>query len=175
MITQIMKKRLHRLGEKPACRQAGITKVAEIGLAVVLVLGLIGVGIVYAKEKAEAEIKKVETKEVIGEIISFSPMRNPKLIGVAYEKGDVGYDAFFEVDKDVKIVHKKSLDEIKLGDRVAVTYNEITQITEEGREQTKRVAKKIRFVKPATRKLRPEPGKTKESVDLEIKGLKGSE
>jgi len=168
MITQIRKERLRRF-------KAQIPQMMRVGLVVALVLGLAGAGVVYAKEKAEPEIKKIETKEVIGEIISFSPMKNPRFIGVAYEKGNVGYDAFFEIDKNVKIVHKRSLDEIKLGDRIAVTYNEITQITEEGREQTKRVAKKIRFVKPATRKLRPEPGETKESVDVEIKGLKGSE
>ena len=152
-----------------------ITQIVKVGLAIILVMGLVGARIVYAKEKAKVEIKKVETKEVIGEIISFSPIKNPKFIGVAYEKGDVGYDAFFEIDKNVKIVHKRSLDEIKLGDWVAVTYNEITQITEEGREQTKRVAKKIRFVKPAIRKVRPEVGETKKPENLGIKGFRSSE
>lgn len=132
---------------------------------------------VYGEEKEE--IIKVETKEITGEIISFSPMKNPKFIGVAYQAGDVGYDAFFKVDENVKIVHKRSLDEMKLGDMISVTYNEITQKTEGGREQTVRVAKTIRFIKPATREIRPELKKSRASenlrTDFEIKGYKSVE
>ncbi|HDN86214.1 MAG TPA: hypothetical protein ENG49_03215 [Candidatus Omnitrophica bacterium] len=151
------------------------------------ILGIVGLSLVcfiqgggrlYGKEK-EVEIIKVETKEITGEVVSFSPMKNPKFIGVAYQVGDVGYDAFFKVDENVKIVHKRSLDEIKLGDMVSVTYNEITQKTEGGREQTVRVAKTIRFIKPATREIRPELKKSKASenlkTDFEIKGYKSVE
>jgi len=166
MITQI-KVREHRL-IKP------ITLIGCLLLAVVFILGLVGT--VYAEEKPKTEIKKVETKVVSGEIISFSPMKNPKFIGIACEGEGGGYDAFFEIDKDVRIAHKRGLDEIKLGDRISITYEEATQVTEAGKEEVKRVAKVIKFVGPATRKLRREPGETKEpeeSFELEI--LRSSE
>jgi len=148
-----------------------------LGLVMVLGLVLMGAGEGYAKEKHEPEIINVETKEIIGEIISFSPMKNPKYIGVAFNEGGAGYDAFFEVDEKVKIAHKKSLDGIKLGDTVSVVYEEVTQVLENGREQIKRIAKLIKFVKPATRKLRPEVGGTKEPEEdePEIKGFKSLE
>ncbi len=147
-----------------------------VGLS--LICFIQGGGRLYGKEK-EVEIIKVETKEITGEVVSFSPMKNPKFIGVAYQVGDVGYDAFFKVDENVKIVHKRSLDEIKLGDMVSVIYEEITQKTEEGREQTVKVAKAIRFIKPAIREIRPELKKSKASenlkTDFEVKGYKSIE
>jgi hypothetical protein len=147
-----------------------------VGLAMVLVLGLTGAGAGYAKEKYEPKIINIDTKEIVGEIISFSPMRNPKYIGVAYNDRGAGYDAFFEVDENVKIAHKKNLDNIKLGDTVSVVYEEVTQVLENGRQQIKRIAKVIKFVKPAMRKLRPEPGETREpQEEWEIKDYKSWE
>ena len=149
-----------------------------VGLS--LICFIQGGGRLYGKEKKKkVEIIKVETKEVTGEVISLSPMKNPKFIGIGYQEGDKGYDTFFKVEKEVKIINKKSLEDIELGDMVSVIYKEITQKTEEGREQTVKVAKAIRFIKPAIREIRPELKKSKASenlkTDFEVKGYKSIE
>lgn len=126
----------------------------------VFIFGLLG-GAAYAKADSEAEITKVVTREVVGEIISFNPIKNPQFIGIASIRSDV----YLRIGEDIKVIHKDSLDEIKLGDRIVVTYDEVTEVTEEGKELTKRVAKVIRFVKPAMRKIRREPGDAGQSEE----------
>jgi uncharacterized protein YuzE len=130
----------------------------------------------YSKEKSKLNPNptiEIQTKEVIGEIISLTPLKNPKLIGIAYEKEGVGEDIFFEIDKNVKVVHKKNLDEIKLGDLVAITYEERIQVNKEGKEEVKKIAKIIRFVKTPINKLRVMP-EEKKKAPLEIKGLRSA-
>ena len=159
MKTQIFGKRLHRL-EKP------ITQI-KLLLVLILIAGLAGVA--YAEETPKAEIKKVVRKEVIGQLISRTPIKNPKSIGIACKNSN--RDAYFIVDEVSKVVNKKSLDEIRLGDTIAVTYDEVTEVTEEGREQARRTAKVIRFVGPATMKIRREPGEIAGSEELSILDL----
>lgn len=144
-------------GEKP--RMINQIFQTRLFLILILIAGLLG--IVYAEEEKKSEIVKVETKEVYGELISRKPMRNPKYIGVACRD----FDAYFKLDKDVRIVHKSSLDKIELGDTVAVIYDEITEITAKGREQTTRIVKTIKFVRQGRGDYpsRIAPGETKKS------------
>ncbi|RKX43693.1 MAG: hypothetical protein DRP27_07825, partial [Thermotogae bacterium] len=59
------------------------------------------------------------------------------------------------IDEKVKVEHRKSLEEIKPGDRVRVKYVETTEITEKG-EKSKRIAKVVTFVGLKVKGLRSE-------------------
>jgi hypothetical protein len=115
-----------------------------------MVLGLFCfVGMSQAQQGKEEEAV-VEIKQVQGEVSSLSPKNNPKYIGITYkedqERGTAEEIVLF-IDKDVKLVHKRKLDEIGIGDKVDVTYNEITTMTEEGQKKiNNRIAKVIGFV-----------------------------
>lgn len=147
-------------------------KLSLIYLTVVLVLGIIATSemaiqklssddsgffeyLAYAQEGQEAEakeekpepgIKGLVTQEVVGELICFSPIKNPRFVTIAVKGAD--YDACFEMGKNVKVEHKSSLDELEEGQTIGITYDEITEVTKKGEEQTSRVAKKIRFISP---------------------------
>jgi len=137
---------------------------------VCLVIGLtIVFSFVCAAEEEEVEIKKVERKVVMGELISRVPIKNPRQIGIACKNSK--YDAYFSVGEEIEIVRKKSLDEIRLGDMITVTYDEVTEVREvmgEEREKVKRIAKVIRFVSPTTRKIRREPGEVAGSDESSV-------
>jgi lysyl-tRNA synthetase class II len=143
MITQIRKERFRRF-------KAQIPQMVGVGLVVVLVLGLIGGGQAQeAKEKGKEEV--VEVKEISGKVVAFTPRAKPKFIAIEVEKENTDY--YFIVDKEVKVVHKKNLSEIAIGDTVRVKYYVIIETTEEGKERSKRVAKVVRFVKPSRERL----------------------
>ncbi|MCK5160174.1 MAG: hypothetical protein KAQ99_01245, partial [Candidatus Aureabacteria bacterium] len=66
------------------------------------------------------------------------------------------------IDKDVKIEHKKSLSELKIGDRVSIRYEDATVEDSDKQQTLKRKAKIVRFVRSAVKKPEPacppEPG-----------------
>lgn len=126
-------------------------------LLLILVLSLVGIGKAAegkvltsleraeeAKEEKEEEV--AEVKELTGELISFTPRGDPKFITIAVKKENTDY--IFLIDENIKVVHKKNLNEIAIGDTVRVKYHVIIETSEEGNERSKRVAKVIKFIKP---------------------------
>jgi hypothetical protein len=131
--------------------------------SVLIVLGILfyilNISQVPAFAKEGTEIKVVQTKpEIIGEVISFSPIKNPQFIGLAVGgESEAGYDAYFKISPNVRLEHKQSLDDIKLGEWVGLTYEEATFTDEEGKERIERVVIEIRFVRAPTRQIRVIP------------------
>lgn len=168
MSTQIMKKRLHRLGEKSACRQAGITQIGWVvmGAMALFLLCLVAVG--ETQEGKEKIKTTTASKEVQGEVSGIGK----DSISVVYmrdEKKRIEYEMLLPIEKDIRLVHKQRLDQINVGDIVRVQYEEVTEEYEEG-PRSSRKAKVISFVKPAPQK----PEQTApESESLTIKGIKG--
>lgn len=141
-----------------------------VGLCVVLAILLL-VAVVEAKQKEKKKEKKqekqeeevVEVKQVKGMVVSLSPRRKPKAIGIACGEGEEGYDIFFRIDKGVQLNQIKSLSKIKLGQIVLLKYHEVIRTTGEGEEVKKeieRIAKVITLVRSATEKLMREPEET---------------
>lgn len=108
-----------------------------------------------AKDTAQEEV--VEVKKIEGEVVCFTPRKEPKFITITVDRNNEKIDHVFYIDKDVEIERKKSLKEINVGDTIEITYDviKITEIAQEGAEatgeeekvKTKRVAKVIRLVK----------------------------
>ncbi|MFC1514953.1 hypothetical protein ACFL5X_03530 [Candidatus Omnitrophota bacterium] len=106
-------------------------------------------GISTALEDKEEEVI-TEVKEVQGEVSSLTPRINPQYIGVTYkEEQGVAYEIVLCIDEDLELAHKRDLTEIGIGDTVDITYHEITETAKDGKQRTMRVAKNIRFVRPA--------------------------
>jgi lipopolysaccharide export LptBFGC system permease protein LptF len=154
-----------------------ITKILGIGLAVMLVF--LSQGRLLAEEKKEEKIRTTSVmKEVEGEISAIGK----DYIAVVYERDNTKgeeYEILLPIDKDIKLVRKKSLDQIGVGDKVSIQYEELTEEYKEGPKQ-KRRAKIISFVKPAEKK--PEAVESETSVlnsgkpeegELPLKGIKG--
>ena len=121
-----------------------------IVVAAFLVLGLGVAGALRADECSEIK-ETIETREIIGRLSSRSPISKPRYIGIIIldSKGkDSGQDMFFSADDELKVQHKKKFSDIKIGDTVKVVYDEITQITEDGKKRLiKRVARVVKFVR----------------------------
>ncbi|MFH0839268.1 MAG: hypothetical protein V1893_03690 [Candidatus Omnitrophota bacterium] len=125
-------------------------KIVKVVLAAVLVLCLAET-VQAQEEKAKAEKRK---GAIEGEISAISN----KYISIVYKKEkDAEYEMLLPIDKDIEIIHKKSLDEMKVGDTVYIEYEDevITDTAEEG-QAMKRKAKVISFMSPAPPKP-PEP------------------
>ena len=125
-------------------------------LAILLILSFSFSGVIRAQE---SEVKEeVKTKEVIGRLSSRSPINTPNYIGIILidsRGNDTNRDMFFSVDKNLKISHKKKFSDIQIGDTIRVIYDEISQITEDGKKKlVKRVAKIIKFVRSGKDKKR---------------------
>lgn len=76
----------------------------------------------HAQEEKEEEAMVV-VKEVSGKV---SAIRS-NFITIVYKKNvekGIEYEIDFPIDKDVRVVHKKSLSEIKAGDMVIVKYEQ---------------------------------------------------
>ncbi len=125
-------------------------------LAILLILSFSFSGVISAEEYEAKE--KVETKEVIGRLSSRSPIDTPNYIGIILidsRGNDTNRDMFFSADEDLKVSHKKKFSDIQIGDTVRVIYDEISQITEDGKKKlVKRVAKIIKFVRSGRDKKR---------------------
>lgn len=122
-------------------------------LQLVLIISLIlsfSLAKVIRAEEYEAK-ERVETKEAIGRLSSRSPISTPNYIGITLidsRGNDTNRDMFFSADEDLKVFHKKKFSDIQIGDTVRVIYDEIFQITENGKKKlVKRVAKVIKFVR----------------------------
>ncbi|MFC1708971.1 hypothetical protein ACFL2J_02780 [Candidatus Omnitrophota bacterium] len=104
-----------------------------------------------AAETAEEEVS-VEEKQISGEMLSFFPRGAPTQIGISVEEENTDYH--FKLGEDVEIVNKKDLKQISMGDRIGITYDEITTTKEDGSKKTERIATKITFLSPAIKGLR---------------------
>lgn len=100
-------------------------------------------------QQPQEEKEEIARKSVSGEVGGISA----NFIAVAYgmsEKEQSSMEMAFDVDKNVKIEHKKSLKEIGLGDTVEVVYDEIKKIDAQGKvKSSRRLARVIVFVRAA--------------------------
>lgn len=143
-------------------RKGEMVNKMKLGLFIILVTSLAATA--YTAEKPQVEIKSTKTVNVVGELISLKPSRaNPLYIGIAGKNSD----AYFEIDENVKIVHKRSLEEINLGDTISITYDDIVEVIDGGKEQNRRSAKVIRFIKVGEegRLRRVGPGEFRKSIE----------
>jgi len=108
--------------------------------------------VVNCVEAKEDEVKITrEIKEIQGEISAIGK----DYISIVYqrerEKG-VEYEIWLPLDKDnVRLIHKESLEELKVGDFIRVQYEEVTKEYKE-KVRSFRKVKTISFIKPAVRK-----------------------
>jgi len=117
-----------------------------IGLMGVLILSIVGV--VFAQEKEKA--KKSLIQEVSGEVSAISK----DFIAIVYKR-DAQRGSEEEIGlplaKDVRLEHKKSLDEINVGDIVSVQLEEYVDEDESGKKVNKRRAKIVSFIRAAAK------------------------
>lgn len=148
--------------------------IMRISLVMVLVWGF--TAMVYAQGKPAEENKPKEVivvREVEGVISALSG----NFIAIECGLNSVGNAAVemaFNLDKKVQVVHKKSLKEISVGDRVSVTYNEIIK-EEEGRKIARRLVTAITFLAAGQKQPQiepPPPAASEEMEPLEIKEIK---
>jgi hypothetical protein len=133
MITQI-KERLHRLDT-----------IVVISCFVLFLFSLD----THLKAEEEEPTITTETKEVQGEV----SMIGRDYISVVYmrdlDKG-IEYEMQLPIDEDLSFIHARDLNEIKVGDIVRVTYEEVTEEYQD-ESKTSRKGKVINFVKSAVR------------------------
>ena len=125
--------------------------------------------------------QETAAKDITGTVGGISP----NFIAVTLGRGAQGQAALemaFNLNKTVKIEHKNSIKDIKLGDTVQVAYDEITTTREDGSKSIRRVAKSVIFLRQAENK--PETGQAnqlngvlesrsdQDSLPLNIKGPK---
>lgn len=113
-------------------------------LIVVLLFAII-VNVAEAKEKGKPSISN---KTVQGEISAIGK----NYISIIYqrekEKG-TEYEIWLPLKKeDIKLLHKKSLEDLKVGDIVKIEFEEVTEESKKGIRSTRKV-KVINFIKPA--------------------------
>lgn len=146
-----------------------ITFSVVLGLALILAL----TAQVMAEAQKEEKVTKI-TKQVTGEIAGISK----NFIAVDYglnAQGTSMQEMAFNLDKNIKIEHKRSLAELYLGDTVTVTYEEITKTDKQGGKWVNCIPKVITFVRPAQKSLEsiaPQEAATQEE-NIPLKGIKG--
>ncbi|KPK97834.1 MAG: hypothetical protein AMJ95_07150 [Omnitrophica WOR_2 bacterium SM23_72] len=103
---------------------------------------------INTKEK----VKETKTmKEVQGEVTWVKQDKISIVYNTDESKG-MDYEILLPVDKDTKLVHLKSIEQIKIGDRVRILYEEKTQESA-GEVRSYRRAKVITFIGPALPKV----------------------
>lgn len=124
------------------------SRIAKIGLTAVLVLSFCVLGFTEDKgTKKEVKAAKAQ-KEVTGEVSGISK----DSIAVVYKKDSVKgeeYEISFPIDKTTRLTGVNDLKKIKLGDTVAVVYEDLDETDETGQGITKRKGIGIRFVRTA--------------------------
>lgn len=109
---------------------------------------------VYAEgKKAEKLIeRKAVMKEVAGEVTWIGK----KYIAVLYQQDSQNgeeEEILLPFDnKDIRLEHKRNLSEINKGDTVSVHYEEETRQYDSNREEVKRKAKVVSFIRAAVKK-----------------------
>ncbi|MDD5730520.1 MAG: hypothetical protein PHN57_05280 [Candidatus Omnitrophica bacterium] len=131
-----------------------------------------------AQDKKENNVS-VLSKEITGVVSGLSS--NFIAVTLTVESESVPATEFaFNIDKKIRVVHKKNLSEIKFGDTVKINYDETTKTLDDGRKIVKNTAKMITFLKAAPKeaaqveiKTSAPQQSTPESDSLSLKGLKG--
>ncbi len=91
------------------------------------------------------KVSKIKTKEITGNVIYIKLDIASPLIGVAVDRENTDYYLF--IDPAVKVVNQPDIHAILPGDEVRVNYNEIIGEDDAGKEQSKRVADTIVFIR----------------------------
>jgi hypothetical protein len=135
--------------------------IVKITLAIVLIFGLSGLSLAQkptekAKESKTGPVITTTTKEVQGEVNFI----NNVFIAITYAHDKNGScDIGFPLDKNVKPVHKQSLNQIGVGDTVSLEYEETAE--QVGKEiMVQRKLKKIYFIRAGVKQpevVEPEP------------------
>jgi len=112
--------------------------------------GFLTLCIGFAQENQENKENNIEValKEATGVIGSLSANFIAIETGVDAQQG-AATEAAFNLSKNVRIEHKNSLKEIKVGDTVTVSYEETIETRDDGRKMRKTSVKTITFLKPA--------------------------
>lgn len=97
----------------------------------------------------------VEVKEMVGEIVYFSPRNNPRVIAIENDAENTDYS--FIIDKNTKIERKKSMKDIKVGDTIRVVYSHTIKIDNKRRKSEELLAKVISFVRAGKKREDLEP------------------
>ena len=152
-----------------------ISKIAKIAVTAVIFLSLT---CLLSAQEAKTEKKfEVRLKEVSGKITSLSPNFLAVETGIDQKEG-AALESAFNLGKDVRIVHKKNLKELNIGDTVSVGYEETVETMEDGRKMRKSSVKTITFLNPAPVEIRapgqPTPSEEEEpdAGSFSLKGLK---
>lgn len=127
-------------------------RIIYLFLSLILITAGIGFGQEVKKDEKEKVNAVSSMEEVEGQVSAVSKQG----IAVVYKKDTVkntDYEIYLPIDKSLKLEHKKSLDQISVGDIVRVRYEELTEELKEG-PKASRKAKVITFLKPAEK--RPE-------------------
>lgn len=123
---------------------------------------------VFAQEKSDKPRYTKTAKLLQGEISGIS--RN--FISIIYYKDaqkGIEYEMAFPLDSDIQLKHKRSLDQLSVGDTVAIDFDETIEETAGGTD-VKNKARAISFVRPAVKV--PEPPDEPEEEVLPIKGIR---
>jgi hypothetical protein len=125
-----------------------IRPILSLRLAIGLVLFLTAT--VFAQQKQEANEKKgplAVMKQVTGQVSAI----DKRCIAVVYKRDAAGeYEIPLTIKEPPKLEHVKELNQIKMGDTVTVQYEQMTEISKDGKEIIgEKFAKTIIFLKPA--------------------------
>ncbi len=96
---------------------------------------------------AAASSSVSQTKTMGGTVVFLRTQSKPKTIGITYAGDNADY--YFMLSDDVKVVHKNSIDDIKPGDTVEITFLETKNKQKNGEEMTDRQAKIVKFIHAA--------------------------
>lgn len=132
-------------------------KIYKIGLALLISFCFSFSG--YAQPARSSVTAKVVEGEISG--------MGKDYIAIVYKKeAEKGaeYEILLPLDDEVKLVHKKNLKELNIGDRVNIEFDEIKEAND-SKEKVTFKSKKLSFVSPAEKK----PVDTEE---LNLKGIK---
>jgi hypothetical protein len=102
-----------------------------------------------SSQQAKDEVKRTSViKEVTGEV---TWLRKNRIVIVFKRDKEHGTEEemLLPIAEDVRIIHKKKLDEISAGDTVMVQYEELTEEWPDGKKSRQLVAKTITFLHPA--------------------------
>jgi len=129
-----------------------IGKIIKICLVVILVLGLPMVG--FSEENKKIRTAK-ETKEVEG-TVSMIDKNYIAIVYAADPETRTEYEMLLPIDKKLKLVHVRSLDQIKVGDRVKLQFEESTDEYSGGEKKKARKANTLSFIRSAPPKQETE-------------------
>lgn len=123
------------------------------------------------------ETVKVTFKEASGTISALSKNFIAVVTGVD-PMTKVGTESAFNLDANVRIVHKRSIDEIGVGDTVKVGYEETVKMTDGKRTSRSTMVKSITFLRAAPKEQvskEPEPKQPAAQVEQPQEELSASE